>query len=175
SSAATALADPAATVRRSAATRATDRTARAADLALRTAATGAARPAAARSADAAAVARAPATAAPVPPRPLVVARRGRPGPGRPRRRPGGRLPGAVGGALSLEAMLGQSPATVRASYEGRRKADQAATALIDVPELGTAAYWYLAVRLGTELVAYDGNLYFRVLWGDLRTPSKTAP
>ena len=26
-----------------------------------------------------------------------------------------------------------------------------------------------------ELVAYDGNMYFRVLWGDLRSPTKTAP
>jgi hypothetical protein len=82
---------------------------------------------------------------------------------------------AVAGALSVNVMLGQSPATVRAMYEGLRKADQSSTALIDVPDLGTGAYWHLDVRLGTELVAYDGNLYFRVLWGDLRNPSKTAP
>jgi hypothetical protein len=81
----------------------------------------------------------------------------------------------VAGALSMHATLGQSPATVRTMYEGLRRADQSTTALIDVPGLGTGAYWHLDVRLGTELVAYDGNLYFRVLWGDLRTPSKTAP
>ncbi|OLE21765.1 MAG: hypothetical protein AUG44_26595 [Actinobacteria bacterium 13_1_20CM_3_71_11] len=81
----------------------------------------------------------------------------------------------VAGALSMHVMLGQSPATIRTMYEGLRKADQSSTALVDLPGLGTGAYWHLDVRLGTEVVAYDGNLYVRVLWGDLRTPSKTAP
>jgi hypothetical protein len=81
----------------------------------------------------------------------------------------------VAGALSVEVMLLPSPAAVREMYEGLRKANLRTTVLIEVPGLGTGAYWHLEQSLGTELVAYDGNMYFRVLWGDLRSPTKTAP
>jgi hypothetical protein len=81
----------------------------------------------------------------------------------------------VSGSLSIEVTLGQSPALTRDMYEGLRKADRRSMGLIDVPGLGTGAYWYLDVRLGTQVVTYDGNLYLRVLWGDLRSPSKTPP
>jgi hypothetical protein len=81
----------------------------------------------------------------------------------------------VAGALSMEAMLLPSPAAVREMYEGLRKANLRTTVLVEVPGLGTGAYWHLEQSLGTELVVYDGNMYFRVLWGDLRNPTKTAP
>jgi hypothetical protein len=81
----------------------------------------------------------------------------------------------VAGALSLEVVLRPNAESTRDMYEGLRKANLRSTVLIEVPGLGTGAYWHLELSLGTELVAYDGNLYVRVLWGDLRNPTKTAP
>jgi hypothetical protein len=81
----------------------------------------------------------------------------------------------VAGLLSVEARLLPDAASVRVMYEGLRKATLRTDVVIEIPGLGTGAYWHLEQALGTEVVAYDGNLYITALWGDLHNPAKTAP
>ncbi|MGI5215105.1 hypothetical protein [Plantactinospora sp. CA-290183] len=52
-------------------------------------------------------------------------------------------------------------------YEGLRAAIPADTVLTPVSGLGTAAYAYVEKDLGPALVAYDGNLYIRLVWAPL--------
>jgi hypothetical protein len=81
----------------------------------------------------------------------------------------------VDGRLAMEVTVLSTPAEVRDMYDRFRTANRRYGELTEVSGLGTGAYWHQSPAPGTELVAYDGNLYFRVLWTDLLTPNKIMP
>jgi len=81
---------------------------------------------------------------------------------------------SVLGMLSLDVTLLRDADTAKQMFESARTARKVSLP-VEVSDLGTAAYTRLDPNLGTELVAYDGNLYIGALWGDLRDPMKTAP
>ena len=52
-------------------------------------------------------------------------------------------------------------------YEGLRRMIADGTVLTPVSGLGTAAYAYVDEDTGPVVVAYDGNLYIRLVWAPL--------
>jgi hypothetical protein len=61
-------------------------------------------------------------------------------------------------------------------YAGLKQSNlQRGIAEFDIAGLGSGAYWYVDPTLGTQLSAYDGNLYINVAWGDRADPLKTVP
>jgi hypothetical protein len=81
----------------------------------------------------------------------------------------------VDGRLTMEVTVLSSSVEVQDMYDRFRTANRRYGELSEVSGLGTGAYWHQSPAPGTELVAYDGNLYFRVLWGDLMNPGKIMP
>jgi hypothetical protein len=78
----------------------------------------------------------------------------------------------VDGRLTMEVTVLSSPGEVRDMYDRFRTANRRYGELTEVSGLGTGAYWHQSPAPGTELVAYDGNLYCRLLWADLLSPNK---
>jgi hypothetical protein len=81
----------------------------------------------------------------------------------------------VDGRLTMEVTVLSSATEVQDMYQRFRMVNQRYGELVQVSGLGTGAYWHQSPAPGTELVAIDGNLYFRVLWTDLLSPNKAMP